>query len=160
MEVELISFNLCLFVRHSVSTLRRERLGNYRVIAGALPLHTLTGVTTLAAPFAAAVEQSLPWSDSVYDRFYVMEQYGCVIDQVRRSEFKKAAKEDKTILRAVVICCSKTRTGSRETRNQAGCITGVQRAAQCCLRPERTAPAALEQPKQPRRYGAAAGCLV
>lgn len=53
----------------------------------------------MAGPFIAAVQQSLPHAAIVYDRFHVMQQYSNVIDQVRRSEFKKATKDDKEVLK-------------------------------------------------------------
>lgn len=53
----------------------------------------------MAGPFRAAVEQSLPQAAIVYDRFHVMQQYSGVIDQVRRSEFKKAGQNDKDVLK-------------------------------------------------------------
>lgn len=53
----------------------------------------------MAGPFSAAVEQSLPQAAIVYDRFHVMQQYSAVIDQVRRSEFKKASKTGKDTIK-------------------------------------------------------------
>ena len=49
-------------------------------------------------PFESAVRESLPNAAIVFDRFHVMPQYSKVIDQVRRAEFKKAAKPDRDIL--------------------------------------------------------------
>jgi transposase len=50
------------------------------------------------APFEAAVRESLPNAAIAFDRFHVMAQYSAVIDQVRRSEFKKASADDKALL--------------------------------------------------------------
>jgi transposase len=49
-------------------------------------------------PFEQAVQKSLPNAAIVFDRFHVMQQYSQIIDQVRRSEFKRAAKADKDTL--------------------------------------------------------------
>jgi len=49
-------------------------------------------------PFESAVRESLPHAAIVFDRFHVMPQYSKVIDQVRRAEFKKAAKLDRDML--------------------------------------------------------------
>ncbi|MDA3920679.1 MAG: ISL3 family transposase [Salinisphaera sp.] len=49
-------------------------------------------------PFEQAVHNALPNAAIVFDRFHVMQQYSKVIDQVRRDEFKRAAKADKNIL--------------------------------------------------------------
>jgi transposase len=49
-------------------------------------------------PFESAVRESLPNAAIVFDRFHVMQQYSKIIDQVRRAEFKKAAKPDRDIL--------------------------------------------------------------
>src|SRR5699024_10538839 len=48
--------------------------------------------------FIHATQSHLPLADIVFDRFHVMQHYSKVIDQVRRSEFKKAAKTDKALL--------------------------------------------------------------
>ena len=48
--------------------------------------------------FIRATQEHLPQADIVFDRFHVMQHYSKVIDRVRRSEFKKAAKDDKALL--------------------------------------------------------------
>lgn len=48
--------------------------------------------------FIHATGESLPQADIVFDRFHVMQNYSKAIDQVRRSEFKKARKDDKSLL--------------------------------------------------------------
>lgn len=53
----------------------------------------------MGGAYAAAVEQALPQAAIVFDRFHVMQQYSSVIDQVRRAEFKKAAKDDKAVIK-------------------------------------------------------------
>lgn len=49
--------------------------------------------------FEHAVAESLPHACIVYDRFHVMANYSKVIDQVRRSEFKKANADDKPVIK-------------------------------------------------------------
>ncbi|MDN5874794.1 MAG: ISL3 family transposase [Sinobacteraceae bacterium] len=48
--------------------------------------------------FIHAVTDALPDADIVFGRFHIMHNYGKVIDQVRRSEFKKAHADDKQLL--------------------------------------------------------------
>ena len=48
--------------------------------------------------FERAVHEALPQAAIVFDRFHVMQQCSKVIDQVRRAEFKRAAKADRPLL--------------------------------------------------------------
>lgn len=49
--------------------------------------------------FIHATHEALPHADIVFDRFHIMQHYSKVIDQVRRSEFKKAKADDKATLK-------------------------------------------------------------
>lgn len=50
-------------------------------------------------PYAAAVRHYLPRARIVFDKFHVLAQYGKTLDQIRNTEFKKAAEEDRAIIK-------------------------------------------------------------
>lgn len=50
-------------------------------------------------PYIKAVRQKLPHVTIVFDLFHVVAQFSRVIDKVRRSEYRKASREGKAILK-------------------------------------------------------------
>ena len=49
--------------------------------------------------YQKAVKEYLPSADIVFDRFHVMQNYGKVINNQRRAEFRKADEDEKKILK-------------------------------------------------------------
>lgn len=53
----------------------------------------------MSPAFQAAVREALPQARIVFDRFHVMQNYSKVIDQVRRTEFKRAGAEARAVIK-------------------------------------------------------------
>ena len=68
-----------------------------------IPKETAAGIKTVAMDmepaYQKAVKESLPSADIVFDRFHVVQNYGKVINNQRRAEFRKANEDEKKILK-------------------------------------------------------------
>lgn len=52
-----------------------------------------------AGAYLEVVKEQLPHADVVFDKFHLIANYHAVIDQVRRSEWRKASAEDKDVIK-------------------------------------------------------------
>jgi len=50
-------------------------------------------------PYIAAIRKWLPRAKLVFDRYHVMSQYGRLLDELRRQEYARASKTEKTIFK-------------------------------------------------------------
>ena len=64
-------------------------------------------------PFIKAVKEKLPQAKIVFDLFHVVSAFGRVIDAVRNSEYKKAAKQDKDVYKGAKYLLLKNRKNVR-----------------------------------------------
>jgi transposase len=49
--------------------------------------------------YQAAIEAQLPNADIVYDRFHLVMNVNQAVDEVRRTQFRKASKEDRRLIK-------------------------------------------------------------
>jgi len=68
--------------------------------------------------YQKAVREMLPEADIVFDRFHVMQNYGKVIKNQRRIEFKKACKADKKLIKGSLYLLLKNADKLAETQSK------------------------------------------
>ena len=72
-------------------------------------------------PYIASIREHSPYAKIVFDKFHVLNAYSRIIDKVRNSEYKKASKKDKEVIKDTKYLLLKNRqnlknTGKRDER--------------------------------------------
>jgi transposase len=85
-----------------------------------LSQETAAGIEAVAMDmglaYQASVREQLPNATIVFDRFHVMQLYSKVIKTVRKSEFKKAKDDDKTVIKGTLYLL----LGNKQNLDQSG----------------------------------------
>lgn len=68
--------------------------------------------------YQKSVREMLPTADIVFDRFHVMQNYSKVIKNQRRVEFRKAVKEDKTLIKGSLYLLLRNPDKLSETQSE------------------------------------------
>lgn len=69
-------------------------------------------------PYINAVKKKLPGAQIVFDQFHVVAAFGRVIDKIRNSEYRKAAKADKDVFKGAKYLLLKNRANVRRPKHR------------------------------------------
>ena len=78
-------------------------------------------------PYIQVVSEALPKAKIVFDLFHVVAAYGKVIDKVRNSEYRKASREDKEVIKGSKYLLLKTRLTRRKDREHLKQLLGLNK---------------------------------